>query len=193
MNSVKQDRSRFLIFVVGTSGSGKDSVMRETVAYLTQSGVPAQILKRIITRTPNKNEQSNFLAVDEFKKRKSEFALSWNIYDNWYGIPWNAINIAYENNSLLLINVSRGVLNEARVLFPSSRIVLVTVPKEIAESRIRNRGREDQEGMNIRLTRMSKQVDMPSPSIVVNNSGDLKDTARVLGEFLKKEYDEYAA
>ncbi|MCK4848935.1 MAG: hypothetical protein KAT16_07930, partial [Candidatus Heimdallarchaeota archaeon] len=142
-------------------------------------------------RTPDKNEESNFLAVDEFKKRKSEFALSWNIYDNWYGIPWNAINIAYENNSLLLINVSRGVLNEARVLFPSSRIVLVTVPKEIAESRLRNRGREDQEGMNMRLTRMSKQVDMPTPSIVVNNSGDLRDTARVLGEFLKKEYDEY--
>ena len=43
----------------------------------------------------------------------------------------------------------------------------------------------------MRLTRMSKQVDMPTPSIVVNNSGDLRDTARVLGEFLKKEYDEY--
>ncbi|MCK4848901.1 MAG: hypothetical protein KAT16_07760, partial [Candidatus Heimdallarchaeota archaeon] len=66
MNSVKQDRSRLLIFVVGTSGSGKDSVMRETVAYLTQSGVLAQILKRIITRTPDKNEESNFMTVDEF-------------------------------------------------------------------------------------------------------------------------------
>jgi ribose 1,5-bisphosphokinase len=190
MNSEQQDRSRLLIFVVGTSGSGKDSVMRETVAYLNQNGVSAQILRRIITRTPDKNEKSNFLPVDDFLHRKSEFALAWNIYDNWYGIPWESIHEVYRNNSLLLINVSRGVLHEARKLFPSSLIILVTVPKEIAESRIKNRGREDNEGMNKRLTRMSKQVDMPPPSILIDNSGDLKDTVRELGEFLIKKYNQ---
>jgi len=187
MNSEKHDRSRLLIFVVGTSGSGKDSVMRETVAYLTQNGVPAQILKRTITRTPDKNEESDFLPVDDFLLRKSEFALVWNIYDNWYGIPWESIHNAYESYSVLLINVSRGVLNEARKLFPSSLIILVTVPKEIAESRIKNRGREDHKGMRIRLSRMSKQVDMPIPSKIINNSGDLKDTAKELGDFLIKD------
>jgi len=101
MNSEEQDRSRLLIFVVGTSGSGKDSVMRETVAYLTQNGVSAQILRRTITRTPDENEESNFLPVDEFLQRKNDFSLAWNIYDNWYGIPWEAINVAYETNSLL--------------------------------------------------------------------------------------------
>lgn len=189
MNSEQQDRSRLLIFVVGTSGSGKDSVMRETVSYLNQNGVSAQILKRIITRTPDKNEESNFLSVDDFLHRKSEFALAWNIYDNWYGIPWEPIHEVYRNNSFLLINVSRGVLHEARKLFPSSLIILVTVPKEIAESRIKNRGREDHKGMSIRLSRMSKQVDMPIPSKIINNSGDLKDTAKELGDFLMKDYN----
>ena len=187
MNSEEQDKSRLLIFVVGTSGSGKDSVMRETLAYLTQSGVSAQILKRIITRTPDKNEESNFMTVDEFSNRKKDFAIAWNIYDNWYGIPWEAINVAYEKHSLLLINVSRGVLYEARKLFPSSLIILVTVPKEIAESRLKNRGREDHEGMRVRLTRMSKKIDMPAPNKIISNSGGLKDTARELGDFLIKE------
>jgi len=189
MDSEKQDRSKLLVFVVGTSGSGKDSVMRETVAYLTENGVPAQILKRMITRTPDKYEESNFLPVDEFLRRKNEFALSWNIYDNWYGIPWVSINVVYENSSLVLINVSRGVLYEARRLFPSSLIILVTAPKEIAKSRIKNRGREDHKGMSKRLTRMSMDVDIPSPSKIVNNAGVLQDTAKKLGEFLIREYN----
>ena len=189
MDSEKQDRSKLLVFVVGTSGSGKDSVMRETVAYLTENGVPAQILKRMITRTPDIYEESNFLPIDKFLQRKNEFALSWNIYDNWYGIPWDSINTAYRNSSLLLINVSRGVLYEARRLFPSSLIILVTVPKEVAESRIKNRGRENHKGMRKRLTRMNKDVDMPSPNKIVNNAGVLQDTAKELGEFLMREYN----
>ncbi|MHA1944471.1 MAG: hypothetical protein ACXAC6_03485 [Candidatus Hodarchaeales archaeon] len=188
MDSEKQDRSKLLVFVVGTSGSGKDSVMRETVAYLTENGVPAQILKRMITRTPDKYEESNFLSIDEFLQRKNEFALSWKIYDNWYGIPWDSINAAYEKSSLLLINVSRGVLYEVRRLFPSSLIILLSVSKEIAESRIKSRGREDHKEMSERLTRMSKDVDMPSPSKIVNNAGILQDTAKELGEFLLREY-----
>ena len=75
MDSENQDRSKLLIFVVGTSGSGKDSVMRETVTYLVENGVQAQILKRMITRTPDKFEESNFLSIDEFLQRKNEFAL----------------------------------------------------------------------------------------------------------------------
>jgi ribose 1,5-bisphosphokinase len=189
MDSEKQDKSKLLVFVVGTSGSGKDSVMRETVAYLTENGVSAQILKRMITRTPDKYEESNFLTIDEFLQRKNEFALSWNIYDNWYGIPWDSIYAAYENTSLLLINVSRGVLYEARRLFPSSFIILVTVPKEIAESRIKNRGREDRNEMRRRITRLSKEVDMPYPSIIINNAGVLQDAAKELGEFLIREYN----
>ena len=189
MSSESQDKSKSLIFVVGTSGSGKDSVMRETVAYLTDNGVSAQILKRMITRTPDKYEESNYLSIDEFSNRKSEFAITWEIYDNWYGIPWDPINEAYENQTLLLINVSRGVLYEVRRLFPLSQIILITVPKEIAESRLKKRGREDQEGMKKRLSRMSKVIDMPTPSKIIKNTGDLKDTAKELGDYLIRTYN----
>lgn len=188
MNSGNLDISRLLIFVVGTSGSGKDSVIRETVAYLTKNGVPAQIMKRMITRKPDENEKSNYLPVDEFLSRKSEFAIAWKIYGNWYGIPWDSLSIAYENHSLLLINVSRGVLYEARKLFPSSLIILVTVPKKTAESRIKKRGRENNEGIQMRLSRMTSKIDMPPPNRIIANTGDLKDSAIELGDYLIEHY-----
>jgi hypothetical protein len=35
---------------------------------------------------------------------------------------------------------------------------------------------------------MSKDVDIPSPSKIVDNTGVLQDTAKKLGEFLIREY-----
>ncbi len=192
MNLVSISNSDLLIFVVGTSGSGKDSVMRETVTYLDTIDIPASILRRVITRPSDKNEESTFMTVEEFSlhKAEDEFALYWNIYDNWYGCGWRQIKEAINRKEFLLINISRGMLFKAREVFPKCLIILVTVPQEIAESRIKKRGREDEEGLQTRLTRMKKKIDMPTPNLVIENIGDLPKTAEVLGNFLNIRYKE---
>ena len=123
MNPNIVHKSELLIFVVGTSGSGKDSVMRETAAYLNRNGIPTQLLKRFITRPSDKDEESLFITNEDFLKRKDEFALSWYIYDNWYGCPWEGIKKAIKEREILLINVSRAVLFQAREVFPQCKIV----------------------------------------------------------------------
>ncbi|MHA1941181.1 MAG: hypothetical protein ACXACP_02580 [Candidatus Hodarchaeales archaeon] len=183
-----QTNSNLLIFVVGTSGSGKDSVMRETVNFLRNQGLSCRLLTRVITRKPDVNEESIFMTVNQFKKHKKEFALYWNVYDNWYGCPKEDIEEAMIQREFLLINVSRAVLHEARRIYPLCKIILVTVPKEIAESRIKKRGREDKKGLEKRLNRMKTIVDMPSPDLVVHNTGDLQKTAENLGKYLKTHY-----
>ncbi len=186
MISLAIANSDLLVFVVGTSGSGKDSVMRETVSFLHSQNIPAATLKRVITRPSDKNEESTFMTSDEFLQQKAnnEYALSWNIYDNWYGCGWAPIKEAISLNKLLLINVSRSMLFKAREVFPECRIILVTVPKEVAESRIKRRGREDDSGLQIRLKRMKSKVEMPTPDKIIENTGDLARTAEILGEFL---------
>ena len=190
MNSQLKTKTNLLVFVVGTSGSGKDSVMRETTSYLNSQSIPTSTLKRVITRPSDKNEESTFMTVEEFLKHKedNEFALSWHIYDNWYGCGRALIESALARNELLLINISRSILFKAREVFPECLIVLVTVPKEIAESRIKKRGREDDKGLKIRLTRMKRDIEMPVPNKIVENTGDLGKTAEELGVFLKNHY-----
>jgi phosphonate metabolism protein PhnN/1,5-bisphosphokinase (PRPP-forming) len=188
MNPKVLPKSELLIFVVGTSGSGKDSVMRETAAYLNRNGIPAQLLKRFITRPSDKNEESFFITNENFINRKEEFALSWYIYDNWYGCPWEGIEKAIKKREILLINISRAVLFQAREVFPHCKIVLITVPKSIAESRVKHRGREDEKGVEKRLSRMSVKIDMPSPDKIIENTGDLEEAAEKLGKYLKTIY-----
>ena len=188
MSSITQNTSDLLIFVVGTSGSGKDSVMRETVNYLRNQGIKCRLLTRIITRKPDTNENSIFMTIDQFKSHINEFALYWNVYDNWYGCPRKDIEESMVQRELLLINVSRAVLHEARRKYPLCQIILVTVPLETAESRIKKRGRENEIGLKKRLQRMKVTVDMPPPDKVVENTGDLHETAENLGDYLKNLY-----
>ncbi len=188
MSSIAQTKSDLLIFVVGTSGSGKDSVMRETFNYLHKQGIPIRSLTRIITRKPDANEESIFLSKKLFKKQLDNFALYWNVYDNWYGLPKDKIKETMIHREILLINVSRAVLHEARRKYPLCKIVLVTVPKDVAESRIRKRGRENKTGLDQRLKRMKTIVDMPPPDLVIENTGNLSKTAENLGKYLKTLY-----
>ncbi|MHA1993623.1 MAG: hypothetical protein ACW97Z_03715 [Candidatus Hodarchaeales archaeon] len=190
MNSQIIIDTDLLVFVVGTSGSGKDSVMREAVSYLNSQSIPASTLKRVITRTPDKNEDSIFMTVDDFlnRKKNNEFALSWHIYDNWYGCGWPPIKNAINQRQILLINVSRNILFKARKVFPNCLIILVTVPVEIAESRIKRRGREDEKGLQTRMSRMKNKIEIPSPNLTLKNTGNLNKTAEELGNFLKNHY-----
>lgn len=188
MRSNILNKSDLLIFVVGTSGSGKDSVMRETAVYLNENGIPAQLLKRVITRPSDKNEESVFMTDDDFLEHRDDFALSWNIFDNWYGCPWNIINESIIKREILLINVSRAVLYKVRELFPKCKIILITVPKDVAETRLKHRGREDQQGLQKRLTRMTTKIDMPPPDKIIQNTGNLVETAQELGNYLSSHF-----
>lgn len=188
MSAIAQTNSDLLIFVVGTSGSGKDSVMRETLNYLRNQGITCRLLTRIITRKSDVNEKSIYMTVDQFKNHLNDFGLYWNVYDNWYGCPKADIEETMVQRELLLINVSRAVLHEARRKYPLCKIILITVPTETAELRIKKRGREDEIGFEKRLERMKTIVDMPPPDLVVQNIGDLHETAEKVGNYLKNVY-----
>ncbi|MHA2075698.1 MAG: hypothetical protein ACW97X_13845, partial [Candidatus Hodarchaeales archaeon] len=126
--------SKLIILIVGKSGSGKDTLMRESQKILqSQKSVPVNILQRVITRKSDKNEESIYLTEDEFIERKKEniFAFSWKIYGNWYGCPIEAIESALKKGELILINVSRGVLHEARKYYPHCNIIHIDVPQSI--------------------------------------------------------------
>ena len=67
--------SNLLVFVVGRSGSGKDTLMRNVVDVLSLEDIPVNILQRNITRPPDKTEESLYISEEEFFKRKSQILL----------------------------------------------------------------------------------------------------------------------
>ncbi|UCG90020.1 MAG: hypothetical protein JSU57_06035 [Candidatus Heimdallarchaeota archaeon] len=190
-NTIKsQIASDLLVFVVGISGSGKDTIMRKASDNLFIEEIPVNILRRDITRSPDKTEESLYVSEEEFliKKSREEYALSWYVYNNWYGCPRTLLEVPLQRGEVVLVNVSRNILSEARDKYPESKIVLIDVPINIAEKRIKTRGRETDYLLNERQIRMHAKIDMLPPDKVVQNDSDLEKAVNELTDYLKTLY-----
>jgi ribose 1,5-bisphosphokinase len=191
MTQVSNLNSSLLCFVVGRSGSGKDLLMRTTAEYLTQYGLPVVILQRVITRKPDASEASKYVTQTQFQQmlQQDEFILSWYIYNTHFGVLRAPLLEFLSQGNIVLVNASRGILYEARQILPSSKIVYIEASPAICEQRILNRKRESQGGVNERIHRLHKRIEMPSPNFIVNNDGNLHIAVEAFSTILQELYD----
>ncbi|MHA2295694.1 MAG: hypothetical protein ACXAEU_09070 [Candidatus Hodarchaeales archaeon] len=179
---------RKLILVVGSSGSGKDTLIYEAAHSLFSSEIQVKIARRWITRPMHRSEDFHSVSVDEFleAEQMGKFVFSWFIYDIHYGIPSDIIEW-FSKDQVVLVNVSRGILFEARKRYPSCKIIKIVVPTEIAEKRVRSRGRERGSKVEERIHRMKREVPMPDPDLVIENIY-LEESVHTLVSYVRSLY-----
>ena len=177
-----------IFLVVGNSGAGKDTLIREVQKRFPTNKIAVKVPIRVITRPPSPGTE-DFESVDEktFLKLKNEgaFALDWHIYDMYYGVRKEIIEWSNQGHPVL-INVSRNIIEPARKRYPGIKVIFVRVPFEITEKRLQKRGRERGEALNIRLERARKNQDPASADYVVDNSGDLAEASKTMLEYILK-------
>jgi phosphonate metabolism protein PhnN/1,5-bisphosphokinase (PRPP-forming) len=178
-----------LFFIVGNSGSGKDSLVQEVIKSYPKNLKEIKIPKRVISRPPSP-ETEDYESVDEKTflqwEKEEKFALTWHIYGLHYGVKKEIMEWMKQGHPVL-INVSRLIIESARKRFPNLRVVFVQVPFEITKARIKERGREDEEGMQARLDRARKNQTLPNADFVVDNSGKLEHAAKTLLDYILSE------
>jgi len=130
-----------LFLVVGPSGAGKDALI---AAARERLGSGFVFPKRVITR-PAGGADEDHVSVDdtsfERDERNGAFALSWRAHGLRYGIP-AAIENALASGTNVVVNVSRGVVEDARARIAPVRVIEVTAPPAVLAERLRRRGRE---------------------------------------------------
>ncbi|WP_409309863.1 phosphonate metabolism protein/1,5-bisphosphokinase (PRPP-forming) PhnN [Pseudomonas putida] len=164
-----------LIFLVGPSGSGKDSLIDASREQLAAAGV--EIARRVITRSAEaKGEAAQVVTPEHFDTLRAQgaFAMHWRANGLDYGIPrqvdqWLAAGRA------VLVNGSRAYLPEARQRYPDLLAVLVEVKPEVLRQRLLARGRESAEEVEQRLARSARLQAAADPSVhVLDNSSTLE-------------------
>ena len=174
-----------LIYLIGPSGSGKDSLLDAAREALAAQG--CRIVRRVITRSAEaKGEAAQAVSVERFEELHAQgaFALSWFANGLHYGIP-KEIDQWLADGHDVLVNGSRGYLPQARSRYPSLWVVLLTVDQSVLRDRLLSRARESADEIETRLARNAQfandlQVSDPS-MIVLDNSGALEHTvARLL-------------
>jgi len=177
-----------LIYLMGPSGSGKDTVL-QGVSRLMGQGV--WVAPRLITRPATETEcgavavsAAEFLCLE----RSGAFAMSWRANGLAYGVPVE-INDRLSAGCHVLVNGSRGYLSEARRRYCTLLPVLLSVPQETLYQRLSARGRENADQIDKRLIRNNLYAGLATASgreriMVLDNSGAVADTIQMLYEYL---------
>jgi ribose 1,5-bisphosphokinase len=147
-----------LVLVVGPSGAGKDTLIR--LARTALAGDPRYVFpRRLVTRPPSDDEDNDQIDEAAFAEgcAAGRFTLSWRAHGLGYALPAEAGRLASDDR-VVVCNVSRRVVGEARAVCPRVSVVEVTAPPEILACRIAARGRPQDGDLGARLARAA-QVD----------------------------------
>ncbi len=183
-----------LFYVMGASGSGKDTLLDAALASLSRQPEHSQLVprrvQRYITRAADAGgEQHRAVSTVEFEEllQSGKFCMHWQAHGLHYGIPAEIIEwIAGGSN--VLLNGSRAYLAEAQTLLPGLVPVLIDISASTQKARLQNRQRESGDAIQARLQR---RVDLGSEKslrdagiVVIDNEQALDDSVRQLCELI---------
>ncbi len=174
-----------LFYVIGPSGSGKDSLMRYGRERLA-SNPGVVFAHRYITRPVELHGENHVaLTETEFDARLAAglFAMHWESHGLRYGIG-REINFWLAKGCNVVMNGSREYLPEARRRHPALTAILVIVSPDVLAARLRARGRETEDQIAQRIVR-AKQFMRPEGRLeIIQNDSDLEAAGERLVQLL---------
>ena len=174
-----------LIYLIGPSGSGKDSLLDAARAPLADRG--CRLVRRVITRSAEAvGEAAQGVSSQQFAELEAQgaFALSWHANGLSYGIP-QEIDDWLAAGQDVLVNGSRGHLQNTRLRYPNVLVLLLTVDQAVLRQRLLARGRESLVEIDQRLARNARFTERlladNDPALhLLDNSGPLACTVERL-------------
>lgn len=142
-----------LIYLMGPSGSGKDSLIEAVRPYL--AGRRCEVIRRVITRSAEAvGEDAIGVSHEAFELLKAQgaFALDWQANGLEYGICVQLDDWLNAGRNVL-VNGSRGHLKQARERYPDLLAIMLRVDTPVLQQRLQARGREAPDEINARLAR----------------------------------------
>lgn len=171
-----------LIYVMGPSGSGKDSLLSALRPRLR--GLPVAFARRYISRPACAGgEQHMALSAGSILSMEAQgrLAMRWSSHGCQYGIG-RSIDGSLEHGICVIVNGSRGYLPEALRRYPDLLPVLVEADSAILRQRLLARGREQGQDLEERLQRAP--APLPATALErlvrIDNSGKLAAAVHIL-------------
>ncbi len=176
-----------LVYVVGPSGAGKDSVIDWLRQRLPQDA-RVHFARRTITRPVQpEGEQHDSVDMAAFTRLREAgaFAMHWEANALHYGIARTEL-AARCNGKTVVVNGSRAYLPEAVRLFPELVVAHITADAETLRSRLLARRRETAQMVDARVQRaLDFQLPPGIAAIEVRNDATLAHAGAQLQQALK--------
>ncbi len=172
--------SHRLVYVIGPSGAGKDSVL-QGLRTDWPFAEPAHFARRTITRIVKPDdEQHEMVNAAGFAQLLHEQALAmhWQANGLSYGVrrsELEPLNLGH----WLFVNGSRAYLPQILQAWPQATVVHVGASREVLAQRLAQRGRETEDAVAKRLAR-EVALNLPAEVILIDNNGALTESVSSL-------------
>ncbi|MHA0963027.1 ribose 1,5-bisphosphokinase [Enterobacter cancerogenus] len=179
-----------LIWLMGPSGSGKDSLLS---ALREREHAQLLVAHRYITRPAHAGSENHIaLSEQEFFTRAGQnlLALSWHANGLYYGIGIE-IDLWLHAGFDVLVNGSRAHLPQARARYAAALLpVCLEVSPEVLRHRLHARGRESAREIDQRLERAARYT--PSACHILNNDGSLLQSVETFLSLIRQKENQHA-
>ena len=177
-----------LIYVMGASGAGKDTVL-EGCRRRLDSDEGILVAQRFVTRdTTAEQDGQAFLDRETFRRRQQagDFSLVWSAHGQHYGIS-RTLDRALTSGLWILVNGSRAYLPEAQRAYPDLIPVLIEAEPQRVAARLRRRGREGEQDIARRLERNARlSQQLPAGVYRIENDGPPERAIEALLELVRR-------
>ena len=160
-----------LVLVVGPSGAGKDSLIdiaRTMLAHDDRFVFPTRMITRNADSGGERHVQITEAGFEQMRE-SGAFFLSWQAHGHCYGLPADIRN-HLDQGRVVVANVSRRVIEEAKTKAPNVSVVYVTAPKDVIAGRLQRRNREDPDQIEARLARYDLDASIPTDSLTIDTA-----------------------
>ncbi|MFN7222426.1 MAG: phosphonate metabolism protein/1,5-bisphosphokinase (PRPP-forming) PhnN [Paracoccaceae bacterium] len=165
-----------LFLVVGPSGAGKDTLLSGAIA----ANPRLHWARRVITRPETAGDEPfEGVSESEFATRlaRGDFALHWDAHGLRYGVPFSQLPQGRD----VLLNGSRGAIDQALAAFPELCVIHITAPLSVLADRLSARGRETRSDIETRLIRADLSLPKGLPVIeIINDASPETGVERLL-------------
>ena len=173
-----------LVYVVGPSGAGKDSLLQWLQCH-PPAHEALHLARRTVTRDiPGEAGTDEPIDTDSFERLvlTGAFPLHWSANGCHYGIRAGQL-APMEAGAWVLVSGSRGHLPQARLSHPGLTVVHVHASPDVLARRLRARGRETEAEVQARLRR-ALAFEPPADALCLANDHDLDSAGRRLRAML---------
>ncbi len=178
--------SQRLVYVMGPSGAGKDSVLGWMRQQLP-AGADLHWARRTVTRDAQAGGEAHEAvtgpAFDALVARGA-FAMHWRANGLGYGIRQEEF-APLARGGWVVVNGSREYFGQARLRFPLATGLHITADEATLARRLLARGRESEQQVAERVAR-ARAFRPPAGVIEVRNDGELADAGRQALEALAR-------
>lgn len=160
-----------LVYVIGSSGAGKDSIIAHARQRL---GSERHVFaRRHVTRPADSGGEDHIaITMAEFEQdcAAGRYALSWRGNGLGYGVGIE-IDLWLQSGRHVILNGSRAYLPEAARRYSTLLPVLITIDPAVLRQRLSARGRESTDEIDARIRRAAElgTIDHPGLAVIANN------------------------